>query len=210
MLPNKLVKILSASSFKALILGLFSLCSLNPLLAFAADPNAPDVATMLVNFAQTVPTLMMMVTSITYVMGMFLIFKGIMGLKQYGEQRTQMSSSHSLKEPLILMIIGTALLYLPSSVATGFNTFWTDGSPLAYIPPSTDQYSVIYQDAYMVIELIGTIAFIRGLLTLSHLGGQAQHDTVSKGLAFVISGILCINLYSFLQVLGATLGITIG
>ena len=177
----------------------------------AAASTPTDAATMLTNLTSAIPNLMSMVTGIAYVLGMYLIVKGVLGLKQFAEQRTQMSSQHDMKGPLIMIAVGTLLLYLPSSVQVGFNTFWTDTSVLAYIPQAQSQYSVIYQDAYMIIELIGTIAFIRGLLTLTHLSGQGgQQGTFAKAMAFIISGIFCINLYSFLQMLSATLGVQLG
>lgn len=177
-----------------------------PIVAFA--DSTPSVAQMLMNFSETIPNFMSLVTAIAYVLGMWLVFKGIMGLKQYGEQRTMMSSSHNLKGPLVSMTIGAFLLYLPSSVTTGFNTFWTEPNPYGYVNTAADQYSIIVRDCYMVVQLIGTIAFIRGLLTLNQLGHQsAQPNTFSKGITYIISGVFCINLYDFLNAVRGTLGI---
>jgi hypothetical protein len=139
---------------------------------------------------------------------MFFIYKGIIGLKQFGEQRSMMASSQELKGPLIMMMVGTALLYLPSSVQAGMTTFWTDPNPYGYVTDSPDQWTTIWQDAIMVIQFIGTIAFIRGLLTLNQLSGQGQPGTFGKGMTYIIAGILCINLNDFLAAVNNTLGIT--
>jgi len=170
---------------------------------------APDAGTMMQNFALTVPKLMKLVTATAYVMGIFFLYKGVAGLKQYGESRTMMSSSHELKGPLIMMIVGTALLYLPSSVEVGLNTFWTEPNPYGYVSNiMTDPWSLIIQDGYLIIQLIGTIAFIRGLVMMTHMAGHSsQPGTFGKALTFMIAGILCINLYDFLNVINNTLSL---
>jgi hypothetical protein len=202
MLVNKQTRLL-----KLFVSSIISLGLLSPTLAIAAEAP-PSAAQMLINFSQTIPSLMSLVTAVAYVMGMGLVYKGVMALKQYGDQRTQMSSAHSLKGPLLSLFIGAALLYLPSSVLTGFNTFWSDPNPYGYITKATDQYSIIIRDSYMIVQLIGTIAFIRGLLTLNQMGGHGgQPNTFSKGLTYIIAGILCINLFDFLGAVRGTLGL---
>ncbi|MDR3492499.1 MAG: hypothetical protein P4M12_10770 [Gammaproteobacteria bacterium] len=169
----------------------------------------PDVGTMLKNFANDVPQLMKLITAFAYVFGMYLIVKGVAGLKAAGEARTQMSTHHDLKGPVILIGVGTLLLYLPTSVQVGLTTFWTAPNPYGYETPGDDQWNSLVQTTYLVVQLIGTIAFIRGLITLTHLGGQgSQPGTFSKGLTYIIAGVLCINMSDFLAAVEATLGIT--
>lgn len=169
-----------------------------------------DVATMLLNFSKTVPNLMQMVTAFAYVMGFFFIIRGIMELKQFGEARSMMSHEHSLVKPLLTITVGALLLYLPASVQTGLSTFWADPSPYGYVSSSTnDSWSEVTSAAFMVIQLIGTVAFIKGLIMLTHLHGHGgQPGGFSKAMAHIVAGILCINLYQFLQTVFDTLGIT--
>lgn len=173
--------------------------------------NVPDVGTMLMNFASSIPNLMQLITAVAYVMGLYFVFKGVIGLREFGESRTMMSSSHSLKGPLIFIAVGTALLYLPSSVSTGLNTFWSAPNPYGYVQETTDQWSSLYQDCFLIIQLIGTIAFIRGLVILTQLGGQGgQPGTFGRGITHIIAGTLCINLYDFLNAVYTTLGLASG
>jgi hypothetical protein len=191
---------------KAFILTIIGFTSFYAQVAYAA---VPDVGTMLENFSQTVPQFMRLVTATAYVMGMWFIIAGIGKLKQYGEARTQMSSQHDLKGPLILMTVGSCLLYLPTSIQSGLATFWTDSNPYAYITEADDQWSVMYQDAFMIIQLIGTISFIRGLVIFTRLSGHGGHPgEFGRGVTHVIAGILCINLHDFLEAVNGTLGIT--
>jgi intracellular multiplication protein IcmC len=174
----------------------------------ATVTSVPDAGTMLMNFAQSLPNLMKLVTALAYVMGIFFIFKGVMGLREFGESRTMMTQGHTLKGPLILIFVGTALLYLPSSVSAGLNTFWSAPNPYGYVEETTDQWSALYQDCFMIIQLIGTIAFIRGLVILTQLGGQGgQPGTFGRGITHIIAGTLCINLYDFLSAISTTFGL---
>jgi hypothetical protein len=191
---------------KALALTLIVYISFYAQIAYA---DTTTVADMLANLSTTVPQFMQLVTATAYVMGMFFIYKGVIALKEFGESRTQGSAHHELKGPVILMGVGTLLLYLPSSVQAGLSTFWTDANPYGYLTETTDQWTATYQDCFIVIQLIGTISFIRGLVILTQLSGQgAQPGTFSRGLTHIIAGALCINLYDFLTAINGTFGIT--
>ncbi|MBA3662496.1 MAG: hypothetical protein H0W64_12260 [Gammaproteobacteria bacterium] len=174
-----------------------------------AKVSSTSAQDMLVNFSKTIPNLMRLVTAFAYVMGMYLIIAGIIRMKHLGESRTMMSQEHSVKAPLILLATGAMLLYIPTSVQMGLSTFWTDPNPYGYLQEE-DQWSQFINVCYLVVQFVGTIAFIRGLLTLSHLGGHGgnQPGTFAKGLTYIIGGILCINIYQFVQVINVTLGLS--
>ncbi len=165
--------------------------------------NAESVLT---NIAQQMPNLMRMVTAFAYVMGMYFIFAGVMKLKHFGESRTMMSQEHSLAGPIAYIAVGAMLLYLPTSVNVGMSTFWTNPNPYGYAQQA-DQWTQVINDCFLVIQFIGTIAFIRGLVLLSHMGGSGQQQSFAKGITHIIGGILCINIYQFVQVILMTIGI---
>lgn len=176
--------------------------------AYAAT-DSPSVVTMIENLANTIPDLTLFLTALSYVMGFFFMFNGLLHLKKYGEQRTMMSSEAHLKGPLIYLAVGTALIYLPSSVVSGLGTFWENPTPYAYDTGQTDAWTEFYNACFMLIQFIGTIAFIRGLVILTHLGGHGgQPGTFGRALAHIIGGILCIDLYDFLQAIFVTLGLS--
>ncbi|MDX1900923.1 MAG: hypothetical protein SFW66_02835 [Gammaproteobacteria bacterium] len=181
------------------------------LLAFYMNTAAavPDAATMLMNISKSVPTLMRFVTALAYLLGFYFVIKGLMMLKKFGEQRTMMSGEHHLAGPLILLFVGSLLIYLPASVQTSLHTLWSGSvNPYAWQTSSADAWSTMTKAIFLVVELIGTISFIRGLVLLTHLGGQGgQPGTFAKAMAHIIAGVLCINLYGFLQMISTTLGI---
>jgi intracellular multiplication protein IcmC len=184
-----------------------------PVYAAASQGSTVNVTTnlsavdMLKNIFKQIPYLMRLVTAVSYVMGMYFIFVGIFKLKQYGESRTMMSQDHQLKGPLIFITVGAMLLYLPTSVQVGMSSFWAEPNPYGYLQ-QTDEWSQFINGCYTIVQLFGVIAFIRGMVILSHLGGHGgQPGTLGKGLTHIIGGIFCINVYQFVQIVMLTLGI---
>ena len=195
---------ITLSSF--LLISLFFTCS--SLWAQTTGVSGPTSADdFLTRIATQIPMLMRMVTAIAYVLGIYFVIAGIMKLKEYGESRTMMSQQHNLRGPLIFIIVGAFLLYLPTTVNVGLSTFWTDPNPYAYVTQQT-AWSDFWNTCFLIVQFVGTIAFIRGLVILSHLGGHGgQPGTFSRGVTHIIGGIFCINIYQFVQVIFTTLGI---
>jgi intracellular multiplication protein IcmC len=170
--------------------------------------NLPNLQAMVTNLAATVPNLMRLVTACSYVMGMFMMIMAVMGMKHLGEMRTMQSREHGFAGPSIEFLVGAALIYLPSTILAGVNTFWVGGTnPYAYVTSSTDQYTLFVNACYGIINLIGVIAFMRGLLMLNQAGGErGQPGMFPKAISHMIGGILCINIYGTIQMLQATVG----
>lgn len=178
--------------------------------ALAVGLSVPDASTMLQNLSNQVPTLLRLVTALSFVMGFFFVYKGLVEFKKFGEQRSMMSGEHHIAGPLIFLFVGTMLIYLPETVRVGLNTFWNAPNPYAYQTTTTDAWSSLTNAVYLVVELVGVISFIRGLVILSHMGGQhggGQPGTFGRAMAHIIAGVLCINLYGFVQTISTTLGI---
>jgi len=60
-----------------------------------------------------------------------------------------------------------------------------------------------------VMQVIGVIAVIRGLLFLSKAGNQGQPGMAGRGITHLIAGILAINIYGTWQVLENSLGFAV-
>lgn len=174
----------------------------------ASAAKVPNLSDMLTHFATTVPNLIEMTTAAAYVLGMFFMVAAVMGMKHFGEMRTMMSQEHSITGPLVEFFVGAAMLYLPSTIQTGLSTFWVAPNPYAYLSSPTDQYTTFINACYSIMQLIGIIAFIRGLIILKKLGAGRTQDTLGKALAHLTGGVMCINMYTTLQMLEATVGWT--
>lgn len=197
----------SVKYFSAKTVTLVSICIflMSVLFANAAYAIQASAQTFIMNLSNSVPNLMRLVTATAYVMGFWFVFKGILELKHVGESRSMMSKEHELKTPLIYIFVGAALIYLPTSVHVGLSTFFGSPSPLSYVTDTSDPWSELIQDCFLIIQLIGTIAFIRGLVLLGSLAHHAQQGTFGKALAYLIGGIACINMYQFVQLVIDTL-----
>jgi len=167
----------------------------------------PSPGTMLANIQQQIPNLMRLVTAVAYVMGFVLVALGIVQLKHAGEMRTQMSYEHNLTKPIMFIIIGGLLIYLPSAVQVGLSTFWAQPNPYGYLASMSGQWQQAINICYAIVQFIGVIAFIRGLLLLTHVGHGGHQDALARGVTHIIGGILCINMYEFVQVILATIGV---
>jgi intracellular multiplication protein IcmC len=174
-------------------------------LAFAA---VPDVVTMLENFAKTVPELMYFTTALAYVFGFWFVVHGLVLLKKYGMQRTQMSGDASLAAPLLSIFVGAAMIYLPSTIQAGMETFWMNPNPYHYGVSESEGWNTFAGACFMIIQLVGVIAFMRGLMILTKLGGGGQQASFGKATAHIVGGIFCINMRDFLQSVFETLGLS--
>lgn len=210
MLENRSKKRIGGKIFASFLVGML----LSFLMISVAEAAPTTVVTtagdMLTRINNQFPNLMRLVTAFGYIAGMYFIIMGIMKFKHMGESRTMMSQEHSIKGPLIFIAIGTALIFLPSAVSVGMSTFWNDPNPLGYEDASA-QWSGIFTACFAAVQLLGVIAFIRGLLILSHLAGQSggQQGSLAKAMTHIVGGIFCINIYGFTKVILATIGVTI-
>lgn len=167
-----------------------------------------SIADMIVNIAETVPQLMLFTTALSYVLGFAFVAHGLMLLKKYAEQRTMMSGDAKMSGPLLYLFVGAALIYLPSAVQSGMTTFWLHPNPYGYETSANDQWSIFISACFNIIQLIGVIAFIRGLVILAHMGGQGGHQaTFGRAAAHIVGGIFCIDIYDFVQAVFVTFGI---
>jgi len=168
----------------------------------------PNVADMVINIAQTVPQLMYFTTALAYVFGFWFVFHGILLLKKYGMQRTQMSGDANLGPPIVSIFVGAALIYLPSSIQSGMSTFWTTPNPYEYESKTSEEWNTFVSACFMIIQLIGVIAFMRGLMMLTKLGqGGGQQASFGRAAAHIVGGIFCIDMYDFLKSVFETLGL---
>jgi intracellular multiplication protein IcmC len=209
----KVIKQQFAQGIAQIFLLMMSIAIVYPAYAFDfsnVNPNNLSAATLITNLGTSIPQLMQLVTALAYVMGFYFIFNGLLHLKKYGEQRSQMSSEAHLKGPLLYLLVGTALIYLPSTVHTGLASFWTNPvNPYAYETDDTGAWADLIKASFMIIQLIGVMAFIKGLVMLTHLGGQGaqQQGVLGKAIAHIVGGIFCIDMYDFLQVVFNTLAL---
>lgn len=192
---------------------LFIAFLMNPLFvraAFAQDLYESVSLTQLIkNLATQLPQVWLLITAISYVIGFFFVIEGVMKMKKYAEQRSMMSSEASMRGPLLYIFVGSAMIYLPSTLNSGLTTFWLNPSPYGYEDQISEPWMDLYNACIIIVQLVGLIAFIRGLVILTHLGqqGGGQHGQFGRAMAHIIGGIFLIDLFDTLQMIFDTFGL---
>jgi intracellular multiplication protein IcmC len=147
--------------------------------------------------------LMETVGAVGWMLGLGLIVMGVFKLKAYGQMRTMMSSNVNLAGPLMLLLTGTVLLYLPTFTRVSLYSVWGSSSPFNPPPGESDRWLAYFQPISHLMTLIGYIAFIRGWILLSKVGREGGHQQgiVSKGLMHILGGLLSINFMGTINIL---------
>lgn len=170
-----------------------------------------NVDAMLLSIQQSLPQINNLAIGAAYVMGIAFIFKGIYDLKMYGEQRSMMSSSTSMKAPLFTLFAGAMCLFSPSAFNVVMMSTFGYGSPLAYDELNMSSSSALSTSATIIlqiIQVIGTYAFFKGWFLLARSGSQAGHGLFGQGLMHVVGGIFAMNVVGTCNVIAATFGIS--
>jgi len=177
---------------------------------FAADKlpyQEVSLTTLITNLAQQLPQVWLLVTALSYVFGFFFVVEGILKMKKFAEQRSMMSTEASMRGPLLWLFVGAAMIYLPSSLNAGLTTFWLNPNPFGYENEIKEKWRDLYNACIYIVQLVGLIAFIRGLFILVHLGQQGGQPQFGRAMAHIIGGIFLIDLYDTLQMIYATFGL---
>lgn len=172
-------------------------------------------ADILTNLANSLAPVERLITGGAYIIGCAFLFKAIYSLKVYGEARTMMSNSASVKEPIVYLMVGVILIYFPSAFKTMMQTTFGYQNVLQYAPVNSNSQaldtlfgsgSVVGRPLTMLIQVIGLIAFVRGWVLIARSASQGQPPGgTGKGLMHVFGGILAINIVGTINMINNTL-----
>ena len=164
------------------------------------------------NIANNLIPVQRLVTGAAYLIGLAFAFKAIYSLKIYGESRAMMSSSASIKEPLIYLIVAAIFIYFPTGLdimlvtAFGregilqFQDINSPNSALSLFSGPTGEALAL------IIQVVGVIAFVRGWMLIARSASQGQQPGgTGKGLMHVFGGILAMNIVATLEIINNTL-----
>ncbi len=178
-----------------------------------------DLGTALANLTYAFEQLVNLVAAISYVMGLYFIFRGIGMYKIFATQSFASAQKGEVAGPLVFLMVGAILMYFPStldsSLVTIFGVGAKDISPAedmigyASLTSSGENWKEISDVLIKYMKLIGFIAFLRGWTILSKMGHSgAQPGSVGKGIVHIIAGILLINIVDTVNLLAETFGFT--
>lgn len=164
---------------------------------------------ILSRFEEHVEEFELLITSITYFVGLVFAVKSLFLLKQYGELRTSAGQA-SLRKPLVNFLIAVVLLYSPGVLHAFIRTIYADpsGSLVSYDKEPETEFEAVVVMSSRVIQLIGYIAFLRGWVLLARVGEQgAQPGALARSFMHIIGGVLAINIIGTFRVLNSILGL---
>ncbi|KTD24583.1 MULTISPECIES: hypothetical protein [Legionella] len=167
------------------------------------------------NIASNLLPVERLITGAAYLIGLAFAFKAIYTLKAYGESKSMMSSSTSIKEPIIYMVVAVIFIYFPTGLAIMLQTTFGSSSILQYAPVNSNNPgisalfgtgSVVGRPIAIIIQTIGLIAFVRGWILIARSASQGQPPGgTGKGLVHIFGGILAMNIVATLEIINNTL-----
>lgn len=181
------------------------------LLSGCTRVNYPGIESMLLTMTNQFPNIYRLITALAYIMGIAFIFRGVYQLKVYGDLRTMMSVQTNFKATMMVFFAGTALLYAPTAFKSMLlSTFATTTvqDPMSYEPASSMSTLLASQAVLRFVQLIGTISFIKGWVSLTHVSNPNGRSSMSKAVTHIVAGLLAINIEGTKEILEASFGIT--
>lgn len=177
--------------------GVFLLLLLLPQAAFAG----PDMFTILTNISNNlVPDLVRLAVAVAYVGGVWIFVGGLFELKKMGDYRSMMYQPTDFKGPVVSMLFGACLVWLPTAFEISTNT-------LFQVAPSEDfreldpEGTITYflGVIFNVMKAVGVIAFIRGWFLLAKMGDAqaSSQGFLGRGLIHLLFGVISFHLATF-------------
>ncbi|KTD06001.1 protein IcmC (DotV)-like protein [Legionella gratiana] len=151
--------------------------------------NIPDLVTMIGNLSRSLYPVQHLITGGAYILGILFFMTAIAKLRKIADYRAQSSSQEKMYGPMMYLLLGAALLYLPSALDAMANTTFGVGNVLTY---SSYNPSNIFSSMGLLIQTIGVLWFVRGSVLVAH-SSHPGTEHGPKGLAFICAGILAMN-----------------
>ncbi|KTC82436.1 hypothetical protein [Legionella cherrii] len=151
--------------------------------------NTPDLIAIIGNLSRSLYPVQHLITGGAYILGILFFMTAIAKLRKIADHRAQSSSQEKMYTPMMYLLMGAALLYLPSVLDTMANTTFGVGNVLTYTSYNS---SNIFSSMGLVVQTAGVLWFVRGSVLVAH-SSQPGTQHGPKGLAFIVAGILAMN-----------------
>lgn len=164
--------------------------------------NSADLITILGNISHFLAPLQKLISGGAYLLGVSFFFSAMLKLMVIGNSRIGSPSQEKMYAPLMHLLFGSLLIYLPSALNFAANTTFGEGNILSYSNYSSGNTSNLIE---LFIRFAGILWFIRGCVLIVH---ASEPDTGHglKGLAFIVSGILATNFDNTISLLTSGMG----
>lgn len=198
------------------------------LILFANNAYAADFGTVLANLRNIINPLTILVLTVSFTIGMILIFTALTKMKKFGQGMTMYAQPGEFAGPLTYLIVGAVLIFLPTSTDYLMNSLFDGASRFITQSGTNINYQAMGRGAsllsytgsagiaqhwadlantlVMFIQFLGFLSFVKGWLILAK-STQPGHQpgAMSKGLTHVIGGIVLINFVGAVNILKNTI-----
>lgn len=175
-----------------------------------------DVSVALTNLQALFTSLRSFIIALSYVIGIGLVFRGIAMYRAFGQHITSQSRGGEVAGPMVFLVVGAFLIYLPSTLSSSLITIFgqaelTASSEILSVAGTDDNK---WQEVGAVIanylSLLGLIAFVRGWVILSKMGHSgSQPGSIAKGITHLVGGIFLLNIVTTVQMIAQLFGVTL-
>jgi hypothetical protein len=152
--------------------------------------NTPDLVTILGNISQSLYPVQRLIAGMAYLMGLIFFFIAFEKLKKIA------GSGHSSQEkvlsPLLYLVFGAVLIYLPTALQVAANSAFGVGVVNVLSYGAQANSGSLYSSMGLLIHTAGLIWFFRGCMLVVHSADAGEHHGV-KGLLFLCAGIISMN-----------------
>jgi intracellular multiplication protein IcmC len=141
---------------------------------------------------------------------------GVIGLKRLADAGKGGNQPSSAPGGIVYLVAAAALISLAQMMdlvtSSLFGTSTTGVfTALAFVPSGipTDQATNVFKALFNFVELIGWLAFIRGIMVMRSIAEGKSNRTSTQAFIFLVAGAIAANMYGFIKVLQTTLGLTL-
>ena len=160
-----------------------------------------DLIDILTNLRASLGPIQTMLTGLAYLLGIGLILTSLTKFRKIAHAGPHSPSQEKLFVPVVYMAIGAGLIFVPTSFSVLANTLFGSENVLAY---SSNNDATVMSVMMFFIQTAGVLWFVRGSMLLVHASEPGVKEG-SKGLTFIIAGILAVNFENTFEVFNSTL-----
>lgn len=161
--------------------------------------------------------LISLISIAAYVMGVLFIVRGLLRGAKYGSDPRAATTSHIMAYLIIgaLLIVagesaGDVLFSLFGVGVSDTIDYQTNAGRVmgwnAVAALGNMQFATVIAAALTFFQLIGILAFVRGLYIVKNAVEGTGQATMAQGFTHIVGGVLAINIYSILEVIDQTFG----
>jgi len=159
-----------------------------------------DLIGILTNLRASLGPIQTMLTGFAYISGIGLVLTSLAKLRKIASAGPQSPSQEKIFVPLTYMGVGAGLIFMPSTFSVLSNTLFGSTNFLAY---SSNNEATVMSVMTFLVQTAGVLWFVRGSFLLVHASEPGVKEG-SKGLTFILSGILAMNFETTFDMLNAT------